>query len=115
LELPYQIISEKVPVAKPMLELSGYFEEVDPVLLKEATQAADYQSRKELGDAYELVEMGDSATVECLLKELEVQDRLDTMIDRCLKRLLFARGIKSISAAPSAAPLKRVAGPSRAA
>ena len=32
------------------------------------------------------------------MRDLEVQDRLDAMIDKCLKRLLFLRGLKSISA-----------------
>jgi hypothetical protein len=41
--------------------------------------------------------MGEAATIEGLVKELEVHDRLDAMIDRCIKRLLMARGLKSMS------------------
>ena len=43
------------------------------------------------------------ATLNGLLKALEVQDRLDAMIDRCLKRLLFLRGLKSIAPPDSSA------------
>jgi hypothetical protein len=41
---------------------------------------------KELGDAYELAEMGEKATIEGLMKVLGVQDRLEAMFDKCLKR-----------------------------
>jgi hypothetical protein len=37
-----------------------------------------------------------------LLHELSLVDRLDGMIDRCLKRLLFVRCLKSISKALAA-------------
>jgi len=80
----------------------------------EKWRAAETQARNELGEQYALVEMGEEATVDCLMKELEVQDRLDSMIDKCLKRLLFVRGLKSISSAPAPAPRPRIAGPSRA-
>ena len=52
----------------------------------------------------ELVEMGKDATIDHLLSELSVVDRLDGMIDRCLKRLLFVRGLKSIAPSSSTAP-----------
>lgn len=63
----------------------------------EAEQAAEAQARKELGEMYELVEIGREATLDRLMKELDVHDRLDAMIDRCLKRLLFVRGLKSLA------------------
>jgi hypothetical protein len=81
----------------------------------EPTRAAEAQTRKEFGVAYELVEIGETATVDRLMKDLEVLDRLDAIIDKGLKRLLFVRGLKSISAAPSSAPPKRLSGPSKAA
>jgi hypothetical protein len=43
------------------------------------------------------IEMGDDVTIERLLEELSVVDRVDGMIDRCLKRLLMVRGVKSMS------------------
>jgi hypothetical protein len=63
----------------------------------EAQQAAEAQARKELGETYELVEIGGEATLDRLMKELDIHDRLDAMIDRCLKRLLFVRGLKSLA------------------
>jgi hypothetical protein len=65
----------------------------------EKFNAAENKARKELGEFYTLVEKGDEATMDRLMKELEVQERLDAMIDRCLKRLLFVRGLKSLSLA----------------
>lgn len=58
-------------------------------------EAVEEQAREELGEAWDLIEIGKLATVEYLLQELSVADRLDGMIDRALKRLLFVRGIKS--------------------
>jgi hypothetical protein len=71
---------------------------------KAAEQAADERARHELGDSYALVELGDTATVGGLIQGLEVEDRLDSMIDRCLKRLLFVRGLKTLPAASSSPP-----------
>jgi hypothetical protein len=86
-----------------------------------AVETADRQARKELGEAYELAEIGEPATIDRLLQELGVEDRLDAMIDKCLKRLLFLRGLKSLpTASPSASPEpmaepQRIAGPTKAA
>ena len=59
--------------------------------------AAKEKIRKELGDATIFVEMGDKVTTDYLFNELEVIDRLDALIDRCIKRLLMVRGVKSIT------------------
>jgi hypothetical protein len=32
-----------------------------------------------------------------LLSDLAVEERLDALIDKCLKRLLFLRGLKSLA------------------
>ena len=40
------------------------------------------------------------ATLEGLMREWEVEERLGAMIDKCLKRLLFVRGLKSLNRAP---------------
>jgi hypothetical protein len=76
----------------------------DPEDVRAAHQAEVEKARKELGKAWELVEMGKDATIDHLLSELSVVDRLDGMIDRCLKRLLFVRGLKSIAPSSSTAP-----------
>jgi hypothetical protein len=67
-----------------------------PEMREAAMQAADDQARKDLGANYELVEIGEAATVDRFLQDLAVVERLDAMIDKCLKRLLFLRGLKSL-------------------
>ena len=46
-----------------------------------------------------------------LNKDLEIEDRFGVLIDKCLKRLLFLRGLKSISSTSPAPPPERLAGP----
>jgi hypothetical protein len=70
-------------------------------------------TREELGEDYKLVEIGGTATVDRLLEDLQVEERLDATIDKCLKRLLFLRGVKSLSLAASSASPKPVPGPPR--
>jgi hypothetical protein len=78
-------------------------------------RVAQDRVRKEFGDAFELVDIGEAATFNGLAKELDIKERLDALIEKCLKRLLLVRGVKSISAPPSSAAPERVRGPSRAA
>jgi len=86
-----------------------------------AIQTAEDKAREELGEVYELAELGETANVDRLLRDLGVEDRLDAMIDKCLKRLLFLRGLKSLPTASSSAPpqpvaaQQRIPGPTRAA
>jgi hypothetical protein len=75
--------------------------------------AAETQAREQFGDQYALVELGKAATIEGLLKDLEVQERLDALIDRNLKRLLLLKGLKSLDTSESAVP--RLPRPSSAA
>ena len=70
-----------------------------------AMQAADDQARKDLGANYELVEIGEVATVDRLLQDLAVEERVDAIVDKCLKRLLFLRGLKSLRPVSSSPPL----------
>jgi hypothetical protein len=35
-----------------------------------------------------------------LVSNLDLEDRLDRLIDRCVKRLLFVRGVKSVASSP---------------
>ena len=75
-----------------VLEMEKYSAERREVIM----QATEDQARKDLGASYELVEIGEAATVDRLLQDLAVVERLDAMIDKCLKRLLFLRGLKSL-------------------
>ena len=78
-------------------------EDEDRAAREEAVQAGQEEARDELGDQYELTE-SDAATVDRLVVDLAVEDRLDSAIDRCLKRLLMVKGVKSITAAPRSQP-----------
>jgi hypothetical protein len=88
-----EIQEEMIGQSDPIPALPGA---VDPSSIAESERAAEAKARKELRDLYRLVEMGEEATVACLLSDLAVHERLDAMIDKCLKRLLLIRGIKSI-------------------
>jgi hypothetical protein len=113
-----QIRREKVPEDKiqypdfTMLGGATVIERVDPAVRDAALRAAKVHAQKELGEAYGLIEIGDTATVDHLMKELEVQDRLDAKIERCIKQLLLVRGLKSVSSTSSTAssqpPVKRL-------
>src|SRR5262245_5399370 len=74
-----------------------------------STNAVTDQERKELGENSGLVEIGDTATVEGLLTDLDIEERLDALIDKGLKRLLLLRGLKSLPTASSSAPTQPIA------
>jgi hypothetical protein len=69
----------------------------------DAEEAAKAQARDELGDRYEHTQ-SDMVTVERLTADLEVEERLDAAIDKCPKRLLMLRGVKSMAIAPRPEP-----------
>jgi hypothetical protein len=52
---------------------------------------------QELGDTYELIDVGKPATIDGLIEELNVIERLDDLITKKLKQLLLVRGVKSVS------------------
>jgi hypothetical protein len=88
---------------------------VDPAKHEEAVRAAEDEARQELGDAYELVQIGATATIEALEKELAIEERLDGLIDKCLKRLLFLKGLESLPTASPSVPQGQIPGPARTA
>lgn len=112
-----QIRSEKLPANEfgfsLLMPVSG--KEVDPAVREAAIRSAEDQARKELGDVYELAETDEIATVDRLMKDLEIIERLDALFDKCVKRLLMARGLKSITSSSSSTPPKRLRGPAKAA
>ena len=81
---------------------------------REAAACADEQAREEFGDIHQLIDVGGAATIDGLMKELDVIERLDGMITRCLKRLLILRGVKSLSSAASSESTPQIAGPRKA-
>jgi hypothetical protein len=88
------------PLIFPML---GTHEEEtrSPEELRDLRRQADQRARTELGPWLEIVEIGDVATTDHLLNEFAIIERINAMFDRCLKRLLMVRGIKSISRSTS--------------
>jgi hypothetical protein len=80
--------------------------------LVEKWRTAESEARNELGELYGLVEMGEETTIDGLMRQLEVHERLDAMIEKCVKRLLLVRGLKSISPASTSVPSKRLPGSS---
>jgi hypothetical protein len=107
---------------RPLRPFLGSGRELKAAEREAAVQTAEHQARKELGETYQLAEIGETATVDRLLRDLGVEERLDAIIDKCLKRLLFLRGLKSLSTASSSAPpqpipepQRRIPGPTRAA
>ncbi len=107
-----QITDQKVP--GDFAHLVSEFA-INPAAREKGLRAAEDQARQELGDTYELVEIGETATVDCLMRDSEVEDRLDARIDKCLKRLLLWRGLKSISSTSSSTPPQRLLEVSKAA
>jgi hypothetical protein len=91
-----KIYYEKVP-SEPLVLL----DDPDPAVAREGYRAAEEQARQELGDIYQLIDMGEPATIEGLMKELDLKERLDCLISKCLKQLLMVRGVKSLSPASS--------------
>jgi hypothetical protein len=94
-------IYSKLPATGWYPRLVG-FEEAEPdprspEELEALRKSVVKEARTELGPAIELAEIGDVATVEHLEKELGIRERLHGMIARLEKRLLYLRGIKSIS------------------
>jgi len=108
----HEINAEKVPT------LDLFADDEDYLVLQEARregyQAAKEQAQQELGDTYELIDIGEPATIKGLMDELDIKERLDSLISKCLKQLLMVRGVKSLSAASSSVPTPQISGPRKA-
>ena len=112
------IRSEMIPSTTPPSDLpliEDDWSPPDPADVEAATEAAEAQARKELGEDYKFVEMGDLATATQMLADLEVEERLNAMIDRLLKRLWMLKASKSLSPTASSTTLPRLSAPKKAA
>ena len=119
-ELASAIRSEMIPSTTPPLDfplfaVSSDWSPPDPADVEAATEAAEAQARKDLGENYKFVEMGDLATATQMLADLEVEERLNAMIDKRLKRLWMLQASKSLSSTASSTTLPRLSGPKNAA
>jgi hypothetical protein len=88
----------------PAISYRLFAQSSDEGAWEETGRAAEVDAQRELGDSYALIEIGAIGTLDYLNKELAVEDRLDAMIDRCLKRLLLFRGLKSLAPAAQILP-----------
>ena len=66
---------EKVPSAPLVL-----LDDPDPDVAREGYRDAEEQARQELGDIYKLIDIGEPATIDGLMKELDIKERLDGLI-----------------------------------
>jgi hypothetical protein len=89
-----EIARRKIPPPPLALPIATESAEVQ-VAREEATRAGAEQAQKEFGELYELTSV-DVATDAHLLEELAIEERLDALIEKCLKRLLMVRGVKSM-------------------
>jgi hypothetical protein len=111
------IISKHVPESMPFFETT--FGQVDPnwtppdpADVKAGLEAATAEAQKELGFAgYLLAKMGDAATTSRMFEDFGVDERLDAMIDKLLKRLWAFKAFKSLHASSRTAPLPRLPAP----
>jgi hypothetical protein len=97
------------------LGIDPNWEPPDPAVVEAADKAAVAQAQEELGDRYLFVEMGSTITLEQMFKDFEVEERIDAMIEKLFKRLLFVKGLKSLPSAASSASLPRIPGPRKVA
>ena len=92
---------------KPFLEFLRNLEVMDPAKREEKLRP--------FGECRYHADIAEATTSKRLIETLQIEERLNTRIDRCLKRLLFVRGLKSISAASASGPSRRLSAPSKAA
>ena len=104
-----QINREKVP-QPDFISLAG----IDPAEELKGYRAAEKQARQELGDIYTLIDVDEPATIDGLMKELDIKERLDGAISKCLKQLLMVRGVKSLSPASASVSMPQIPGPRKA-
>jgi hypothetical protein len=68
----------------------------DALIKAKIEELVEVKAREKLGDSYELVAAGDLTTIDGLRDELAAGDYLDTLIDRCIKRLMQIKAYKSL-------------------
>jgi hypothetical protein len=93
-----QIVDEKLKDREMLSSHSQMFVHKDEnqAALEEAWRAAQMQAYGQLGDSCEYRD-DDFGTIERLMKDLEVVERLDAVVDKCVKRLLMVRGVKALA------------------
>ena len=91
-------------MAKEMLSSYTVSDELPPEARKMLRKKVEDEAREELGDDYRFIEAGSGATLEVVMNHFDVEARLDSILDVCLKRLLHMKGLQSLSSSTSSAP-----------
>ena len=71
----HEINAEKVPTLDLFADDEDYL-----AARREGYRAAKEQAQQELGDTYELIDIGEPATIKGLMDELDIKERLDSLI-----------------------------------
>ena len=79
---------------------------------QEIIELAKAQVCEEFGDVSALLEAGEAAGFASLIEVLDLDERLDGMIDKCLRRLLLVRGVKSLPGVEKIEQVQQLARPS---
>jgi hypothetical protein len=102
--------------------LSGYLDPEEEEAARQAREQANKtaeegvaRARRKIGVLSKLVDLGKVATFDGLRAELALQEQINAKIEKCLKRLALARGVKSISASFSSSSQPQITGPAKAA
>jgi hypothetical protein len=91
-----EIIQEEMRRRNLRETFAHLHEDANQAAREEAAHAGEQLARTEIGDEYALIE-NDIVTEDRLLADLAIQERIDVLIDRCIKRLLMLRGFKSMA------------------
>ena len=78
---------------------------------QEILELAKAQLCEEFGDVSALLEAGEAAGFASLNERLNLEERLDGLIYKCVRGLMAARGAKSVLGAPQSAAVMSIAGP----
>jgi hypothetical protein len=106
---------QRLTSGTPENYLNKRWEELQAAAYAKAIKAEEEVSREQLGECYDLLALGKVVTVPYLKRELELRQLLSDMIDKCIKRLFQAKGLKSISAVSPSAPVQRLSARAEAA
>jgi hypothetical protein len=96
----FEWIMKQIPKDEMDFELlpTVTIKKVDPAVREAAVDAAVRQAKKELGYTITFIENRDIATYDGLGDELEIEEKINGLIEKSLKRLFLVKGMKSISA-----------------
>jgi hypothetical protein len=109
----FEWIMKQIPKDRMEFELlpTVTIQKVDPAVREAAVDAALRQAKKELGYTITFIENRDIATYDSLSDELEIEEKINALIEKSLKRLFLVKGMKSISATSIPAVPASITGP----